>query len=60
MYFETFILTILFKNAKLNKGKKEKRKKKQPKFSKILGQSEKDKQTSFFFRPNMIPNHCPF
>ena len=62
MYFETFILTILFKNAKLNikkqktKNKKQKKKKqqqqqqkKQPKFSQILGRSEKAKQTSFFF-----------
>ena len=47
MYFETFILTISFKNANLNIKKK--KKKKQPKFSKILGRSEKGKQTSFFF-----------
>ena len=40
MYFETFILTILFKNKKLNIKKK--------KFSKILGRVEKGKQTSFF------------
>ena len=44
MYFETFTLTILFKNAKLNIKKK----KKQPKFSKILGRSEKSKQASIF------------
>ena len=52
MYFETFILTILFKNAKLNIKKK----KKQPKFSTILGQSEKGKQTLFifFFRPKWL------
>ena len=43
MYFETFIFTILFKNAKLNIKKK--KKKKQPKFSQILGRSEKGKQT---------------
>ena len=44
MCFETFTLTILFKNAKLNikRGKK-----KQPKFFKILGRSEKGKQTFF-------------
>ena len=65
MYFETFILTILFKNAKLNiknkkqnktKQKTNKQTKKQPKFSKILGRSEKAKQTSFFFffRPKKI------
>ena len=43
MYFETFILTVMFKNAKLNIKKKKKRrrkemekKKKQPKFSQIL------------------------
>ena len=52
MYFETFILTILFKNAKLNIKKKikqtNKQTKKQSKFSKILGRSEKGKQTSFF------------
>ena len=46
MYSDTFILTILVKNAKLNIKKK--KKKKQPKFSKILGRSEKGKQTSFF------------
>ena len=46
MYFETFILTILFKNAKFN-VKKKKKKKKQPKFSKILGRLEKGKQTFF-------------
>ena len=45
MYFDTFIWTILFKNAKMNIKKK---KKKQPKFSKILGQSEKGKWISFF------------
>ena len=39
MYFETFMLTIVFKNAKLNVEKK--------KVSKILGWSEKGKQTSF-------------
>ena len=51
MYFETFILKILFRNAKLNiKKKKKKKRKKQPKFSKILGRLEKGKQTSFFFR----------
>ena len=32
--------------------KKKKKKKKQPKFSEILGQSEKGKQTSFF-RPHV-------
>ena len=52
MHLEKTILTILFKNAKLNtriKKRKEK-KKKQPKFSQILDQSEfKGKQTSFFF-----------
>ena len=32
-------------------SKKKKRKKKRPFFSKILGWSEKGKQTSFFFRP---------
>ena len=42
MYFETFILITLFQNAKLNI------KKKQPKFSQILGRLEKGKQTSFF------------
>ena len=46
MHFENFILTILFKNAKLNSKKKEKKNK--PIFSKILGRSEKGKQTSFF------------
>ena len=53
MYFETFILTTLFKNAKLNiKNKqtknKQTNKQKQNKFSKILGQSEKGKQTYLF------------
>ena len=43
MHFEKFMLTILFKNAKLNIKRKEK-----PKFFKILGRSEKGKQTSFF------------
>ena len=38
MYFETFILTILFKNEKKNEYKKKK-------FSKILRQSEKGKHT---------------
>ena len=47
MYFETFVLTSLFKNAKLNIKKR--KKKKQSKFSKIMSQSEKGKQTSFFF-----------
>ena len=52
MYFETFILTNLFKNAKsktttTTATKKKKKKKKHPKFSKILGRSEKGKQTFF-------------
>ena len=48
MYFETFILTILFKNTKLNIEKK-KKKKGNPSFPKFWGRSEKGKQTSFFF-----------
>ena len=56
MYFETLILTILFKYAKLNIQKKNKNKNKNkkiklPKIAKILGRSEKGKQTSFF-RPD--------
>ena len=47
MHFENFMLPTLFKNAKLNIKKK--KKKKQPKFSEILGLSEKGKQ--IFFRP---------
>ena len=46
MHFDHFILTILFKNAKSNIKKK--KKKRQPKFSKILGQLEKGKQNIFF------------
>ena len=45
MYFDEFILTILFRNAKLSVKKKKKT------FSKILGQAEEGKQTfslSFF------------
>ena len=44
MHFEKFVLTILFKKSKIEYQKK----KKQPKFSKIVGWLEKDKQTSFF------------
>ena len=33
-------------------AEKKKKKKQQPKFSHILGRSEKGKQTSFYFRPN--------
>ena len=53
MYSENFILTILFKNAKLSITNKQtnKQKTKQNKtktcFSKILGQLEKSKQRSF-------------
>ena len=36
-----------------NIKKKKKEKKKQLNFSKIFGRSEKGKQTSFFFRPNI-------
>ena len=45
MRFEKSILTILFKNAKLRIKKK---KKKQLKFSQILGWLEKGKQTFSF------------
>ena len=44
VHFEILTLTILFKNAKLNKYIL---KKKQHKFSTILGWSEKGKQTFF-------------
>ena len=50
MYFETFILTILFKNAKLNIKKKKKK-------SNLSFRSEKGKQTSFF-RPYLSVNTC--
>ena len=46
MHFENFIITRSFKIAKLNI---EKKKKKQIKFSKLVGLSEKGKQTFFFF-----------
>ena len=47
MHFENYCFNNLFIKAKLNIKKK----KKQPKFSKIFGWSEKGKRTSFF-RPN--------
>ena len=50
MHFETFILTILFKNAKLNIKKK----KKATQVFQNLGRLEKGKQTSFFRPYNQI------
>ena len=54
MYFETFILTILFKNAKMQTCKIEYQKKKK-KFSQFLGRSEKCKQTFFLGLSLTIP-----
>ena len=55
MYFETFILIILFKNAKLNTKKKKKKKRNIPSFPKFWVGQKKGKQTSFFFRPCVEP-----
>ena len=40
--------------------KKKKKKKSQPLFYNILGRSEKGKQTSVFFRPNIYHVYCGF
>ena len=51
--------TILFKNTKSRK-KKKKKKKRWPLFSKILGRSEKGKQTSFFWPNWKSMKNAPF
>ena len=52
MNFETFILTILFKNAKLNikKKKKKKKRKSNPSFPELwVGRKRANKHLFFFF-----------